>query len=96
MHTKCYNNRLEKRELFITKAKKIHGDKFGYEELDLNLDKNNFYCREHGRVFQQETRNHLRYNGCPDCIKMLSLSQDEFIKRGIIKHGKTGRHSVSI
>ncbi len=86
--TKCYNNRLEKRELFITKAKKIHGDKFGYEELDLNLDKNNFYCREHGRVFQQETRNHLRYNGCPDCIKkMLSLSQDEFIKRGIIKHG---------
>ena len=86
--TKCYNNRTEKKEEYIKKAREKHGDKFGYEELDMNLEKNNFYCREHGKIFQQETRNHLRYNGCPDCIKKnLSLSQEEFIKRGILKHG---------
>lgn len=86
--TKCHNNRLERKLSYIEKATKLHGDIFDYSNLDLNLERNIFYCKEHGNTFEQELRNHLLYNGCPECIrKKHSMSEEDFLRRGISIHG---------
>ena len=52
--------RLTPRE-FITKANKIHNDKYGYSDIKYvySSEKVNIKCREHG-LFKQVPFNHLR------------------------------------
>lgn len=69
-------------EKFLQKAKKKHGDKYDYSKVDLSNTYINIRCKKHNVVFQQDKRNHLRYDGCPMCIKeKINTTPEEFLKR---------------
>lgn len=55
-------------EKFIEKAKKVHGDKYGYDfvEYRRKIDKVSITCDTHGN-FTQEAGSHLCGKGCPHC-----------------------------
>ena len=57
-------------EIFIEKAKKIHFDKYNYNNVQYR--RYDFpvkiLCKEHG-IFEQKPTNHLLGNGCPKCSK---------------------------
>lgn len=56
------------RNEFITKAKKIHGEKYGYDDVVyVNKDtKVKILCKIHG-IFYQSPHSHLNGSGCPIC-----------------------------
>ena len=58
-------------EDFIQKAKKVHGDKYVYNEVDYinNYTKICIICPEHGE-FWQVPKNHLNGKGCPKCANV--------------------------
>ena len=63
-------------DVFIEKAKKIHGDKYDYSKVDY-IDYNThvtIICPEHGE-FQQTPDSHLQGKGCSKCSH--SQSNDE-------------------
>ena len=67
-------NRIRKRtcttEEFITKAKKVHGEKYDYSKTEYkNIKKKvSIICPEHGEFFQT-ANDHLNGCGCPKCRK---------------------------
>ncbi len=72
-------------ELFIEKAKKIHGDKYNYSLVDYKKDDTSvkIICPIHG-VFEQTPSNHLhktKPQGCPKC----SVSKGEMKIRNFLK-----------
>jgi len=76
-------------EEFIRKAKLIHGDKYEYSLVDYKgtLYSVKIICKIHGE-FEQNSRNHLRGNGCKQCaIQKDRLTTSEFIEKAIIIHG---------
>lgn len=57
------------KEEFAKKAKKIHGDKYGYNSINYETyrgKKVEIICPKHGTFFQ-DPRSHLRGCGCPFC-----------------------------
>jgi len=78
-----------KRELFIKKAKKIHGEKYDYSLLDNNVNYKSkivIICKKHDLEFKQNPNNHLRGKGCKICAKeerkrKLKMNKNEFIKK---------------
>ena len=84
---------MEKRDLFINKAKKVHGDKFDYSKVDYvnSQTKVCIICPEHGE-FWQTPAEHVRGKSCPLCanIKRGSkkrLTIEEFINKAKKVHG---------
>lgn len=80
----------EKRKIttgyFIQKARKIHGDKYGYSNVEYcgALKKVKIICPIHGE-FEQVASYHLSGNGCPQCAMEMTESSfereiSEFIK----------------
>ena len=74
-------------EIFIERAKQIHGDKYDYSKVEYTGKDNKvcIICPEHGE-FWQIANNHMRGTGCPKCgIKKVSNSKykdtDYFIKK---------------
>lgn len=72
---------------FLEKAKKIHGDKYGYEYVEYinEVTPVKIVCNKHG-IFEQQPCVHLSGCGCPQCkfeqiSERSSLTQDEFVKR---------------
>lgn len=63
----CSGNRCNG-EIFIEKAKKIHGEKYNYSLIDYKKSdiKVEITCPNHGSFFQRPT-SHLSGNGCPKC-----------------------------
>ena len=61
---------IDKREIFIKKAKLIHGDKYDYSKIVIKKahDKLCIICPEHGE-FWQDQYTHLNGGGCPICAK---------------------------
>ena len=61
---------MEKRDLFINKAKKVHGDKFDYSKVDYVNSQTIvcIICPEHGE-FWQTPAEHVRGKSCPLCAK---------------------------
>jgi hypothetical protein len=59
---------VQKKEQFIEKSIKIHGDKFDYSKVEYigSHTKVCIICSEHGEFYQPPT-NHLSGNGCPKC-----------------------------
>lgn len=57
-----------KSELFVFRAKEVHGERFDYSLVDYKHSTKNviIICREHGQ-FQQLPSNHIRGKGCPKC-----------------------------
>jgi hypothetical protein len=84
---------MSKTEIFITKAKLIHGDRYDYGKVEYknNEIKIKLICKEHGE-FEQSPKSHLEGRGCNKCginriKKAITLSQDEFIKKAKEAHG---------
>lgn len=75
---------------FITKAMKIHGDKYDYSKVMLNTVKSKVVinCPNHGE-FEQIARKHLEGQGCPKCyIKSKIKPQEAVLKEFRNQHGE--------
>ena len=78
---------------FIQKAQKIHDNEYDYSKVDyISCNINvSIKCKKHG-IFEQTPNNHLRGQGCNDCVNE-KLSTDrrmllhDFIKKGKNIHG---------
>lgn len=80
-------------EMFIAKAKQIHGDKYDYQKVEYtnNHTKVCIICPEHGE-FWQEPQNHLNGNGCYECAKKnfgeyKALTLEDILEKFKSKHG---------
>lgn len=64
---------MTKSEIFIKKAKLIHGNMYDYTNVDYidNLTKVDITCKKHGSFFQTP-RDHLNKCGCPICGRLNS------------------------
>ena len=64
-------------EQFIEKAKKIHGDKYNYSEVDYikSSEKIKIICPKHG-IFEQTPNNHLRGQKCGKCVNLHKNTND--------------------
>ena len=93
----CPKCNLEKRasskEEFIKKARKVHGDKYDYSNVDYvnTMTKVCIICPKHGE-FWQRPYSHLHGNGCSKCAneatgERRSFSKEEFIKKAREVHG---------
>lgn len=77
-------------ESFIVEAKKVHGDRYGYEHVHYtkSSEKVSITCYIHGD-FEQTPNAHLKGVGCPLCNGGVKLSRDEVINRFREVHGDT-------
>lgn len=80
-------------ELFIEKAKKVHGEKYDYSKVNYvdAKTKVTIICPKHGE-FEVTPNAHLNGNGCKECAKELTkekvgISKEEFIRRATEKFG---------
>jgi hypothetical protein len=88
-----------KTELFIKKAIKKHGDKYGYSKVDYKnpFIKIKIICLIHG-VFLQAPTKHLSGQGCKKCgiinlSKIQASNTKEFIKKAKKVHGNLYNYS---
>ena len=81
------NKRRKTTEEFISKAIKVHGDKYDYTQVkyENSTSKININCKDHG-LFLQIPDKHLSGQGCPKCIGR-NKTTDEFISEAIKIHG---------
>ena len=66
---KCHvANRIKTNEYFIHNASNVHNKKYDYSKVKYTQAKNHvtIICPIHGE-FEQQARNHLSGQGCPDC-----------------------------
>ncbi len=85
---------MNKTEIFIEKAIKIHGDRYDYslvEYVKSNL-KVKIICKEHGE-FDKIVSSHLKGEGCPICSNS-KMDVNGFIKKSILKHGNRYDYSL--
>ena len=77
----------DKTKLFISKAYKIHKNRYDYSKVNyINAKtKITIICREHGD-FQQTPSNHLSNYNCQKCAKNFQLDTDSFIEKAINIH----------
>lgn len=81
------NKILKAKELFITKANKIHNKRYDYSLANYinSRSKINIICDKHG-IFEQKVNSHLNGHGCPKC----NTSKGELrIEEYLIKHNIT-------
>jgi rubrerythrin len=74
---------MDKNEIFIEKARKIHGDKYDYSKVEYknNSTKICIICPKHGE-FWQTPNNHLRGQNCPKCShRSTKYTIEEFIEQ---------------
>jgi Zn finger protein HypA/HybF involved in hydrogenase expression len=81
-------------ESFVTRSKKIHGDKYDYSLIkEINsLNKIKIMCLTHG-IFEQMPYSHLNKRGCPKCANSiiankLSHNKNIFIEKAKNIHGE--------
>ena len=81
------------KEEFEERARKLHGDKYGYDYVNYvnNQKKVTVVCPEHG-PFEQRPGDHLRGNGCSSCnyaekSKTNRKAEKEFIEESKKVHG---------
>ena len=86
-------------ELFIKKAKEIHGDKYDYSLVTYKgcYEEVEIICPIHGS-FMQQASVHLNGHGCKQCaneknIKILTSNTQDFIKKAELIHGKENDYS---
>jgi hypothetical protein len=77
----------KKQQNFITKAKKVHGDKYDYSQAEYTKPhvKVKIICKEHG-VFLQTPSAHLRGQQCRFC-SYGSMTTKQFIEKAKKVHG---------
>ena len=84
---------MNKKEAFIEKSKKRHGDKYDYSKINYlgSEEKICIVCPKHGEFWQTPAA-HVRGNGCPKCAnekrgRFKRMSTEEFIERAKKIHG---------
>jgi len=77
-----------KTNTFITKAIKIHGEKYNYSKVNyINAKtKVTIICKQHGE-FSQSPSNHLNNHNCQKCAKNFKLNTLSFIENAKQIHG---------
>lgn len=92
-----YKNANEARRLtldiFIERAKRIHGDKYDYSLVKYtnSYDHVTIGCKLHG-IFRIMPNNHLKGSGCPECGRKIisdkaKIPQDKILERFKLTHG---------
>lgn len=96
---RCGGTMKSNTEGFVTKAKRIHGDKYDYTKVEYINSKTKvcIICPEHGE-FWQEPHCHLTGQGCPKCkVKKLTerikATTEEFINKAKSIHGDKYNYS---
>ena len=76
-----------KTELFISKANKIHKNRYDYSKVNYINAKTKIIimCKEHGE-FQQTPTNHLSNYNCQKCAKNFKLDTGSFIEKAKVIH----------
>ena len=88
--TCAINNKKTTQKDFIIKSKKVHGDKFGYDEVNYVNSYTNvkIYCKKCKRYFYQTPNDHLQGSGCKTCgINNKKTTQNDFIIKSKKVHG---------
>lgn len=80
--------------LFLERARLVHGDKYGYDEVEYvnSSTKIKIRCPEHG-VFLQAPSQHLGGNGCPKCAGKY-MDTEFFVEKCTKRHG--GKYDYSL
>lgn len=77
-------------ENFITRAKEVHGDKYGYDRVTAitkGTDKVDLYCPVHEHYFTTTATSHItKKSGCPDCGGSKQASTGTFAERAEAVH----------
>lgn len=81
------------KEMWVEKAKKVHGDRYDYSKVEYVNSQTPIIitCQIHGD-FKMRPNDHLRGQNCPKCKKTLlreklSMTTNEFIERARAVHG---------
>jgi hypothetical protein len=83
-----------RRNRFIEKSKKVHGEKYGYDKV-IYVDAQTtveIYCNVHKEYYKQTPASHVRGTNCPKCTymkmkKVFASTTKEFIEKSILLHG---------
>ncbi len=94
-------SRIKTTEEFIEAARKIHGDKYNYDEVVYTKSKNRvkIWCNSCQKYFDQTPDSHLRGKGCRFCAskkkaQKWSYDTTKFVKKAEEVHGK-GKYDYS-
>ena len=94
---KCFNDKIRyTKDIFIKKAKSVHGDKYDYSKTEyVNSDiKVKILCLSHGE-FEQDVYSHLSGSGCPICASLNKpLTNLEFVEKSKSVHGDKYDYSL--
>jgi very-short-patch-repair endonuclease len=87
-------NTSKKTELFIAKARKIHGDRYDYSSVNyINAKKYvTIICSDHG-IFEQTPSNHLSNYNCQKCANNFKLTTELFINKANVIHNNLYNYS---
>ena len=79
---------LKKRQDFIERARKVHGDKYDYSKVNYvnNCTPITIICPIHDE-FPQTPNSHLSGHGCPHCSGNKKLTKEDFIEKAREVHG---------
>jgi hypothetical protein len=97
----CGNNKKLTKEIFIKKAKEIHGDKYDYSlsEYKNSHTKIKIICPKHG-IFEQKPNNHLSKQDCYKCGEIIRSNnkilkaKNSFIEKAKKTHGDKYDYSL--
>jgi len=78
---------LSKNEIFIEKAKAIHGDKYDYSKIIYKNAKTKIIigCNDHGD-FEQTPSNHLSGYNCQKCANNGKMTTEQYVSKATIAH----------
>ena len=79
---------MDKKEIFVEKAKQIHGDKYDYSKVEYKNSETKvcIICKEHGEFWQTPYKHINRHQGCPNCNPKKKKTFSDFIKLAKEKH----------
>lgn len=85
---RCFGNKKGTTQLFIAKAKSVHGNDYDYSCVAY---KNNdtpveIICTKHGSFFQTPRNHTVQKSKCPYCTGHPKLTTEEFIERALKIH----------
>lgn len=84
----CNKYELRRMKDFVSRSRKIHGDKYDYSKVEYSSSKTpvEIICDEHGSFFQKPEK-HLIGHGCPYCCKNHRDTTESFVKKARKVHG---------
>lgn len=85
----CFGTHKKTKEEFIEEARKVHGDKFDYANVEYRTCEDNveIKCKTCGTVFFQKPYSHLQGKGCGFCNGGKQLTTEQFVQKAKMVHG---------